>query len=74
MSEGIEASVASTEAISDGERRAISLLHSVTSDRKMAREMSKELGTTIRIHWKNICRMLTLENGYFLHLPCGTLP
>ena len=50
MSEGIEARVASTEAISDGERRAISLLHSVPSDRKMAREMSKELGATIRIH------------------------
>jgi hypothetical protein len=53
-SEGTEVRVASTEAISDGERRAISLLHSVPSDRKIAREMSKELGATIRYLRKKI--------------------
>jgi hypothetical protein len=37
--------VNSTDPIRDGDRRAISLLHSVASERKMDNEMRRELET-----------------------------
>lgn len=45
-SEGTETRVQSTDAISEGESKAISLLHSVARARKIANEISRELKET----------------------------
>jgi len=42
---GTDARVNSTDPIRDGDRRAMSLLHSDASERKMDSEMRRELGT-----------------------------
>lgn len=41
---GTASIVISTEATNDGERRAISRLHSVASDLKIERDIKRELG------------------------------
>lgn len=69
-SDGTAVSVALTDATSDGDSRAISRLHSVARDRKMEREISRDLQKGLGTC--NPYRMVNLHPR--TNVPCLGLP